>query len=139
MEYFVTFELAKKLKEKGFPQKCFGKYDMMGPTYTEDGQLYVNGCITETDTACSVPTISEVLKWLREEKKIHIGPCVLVDIDNDADDKIITYYTYWSFSIISIESGDMIYCEYEHVDDKRFDSYEQAAIAGIKNILDKLA
>ena len=30
----------------------------------------------------------------------------------------------------------MIYYEYEHVDDKRFDSYEQAAIAGIEYVLD---
>ncbi len=32
----------------------------------------------------------------------------------------------------------MIYFEYEHIDDKRFDSYEQAALAGISYVLDNL-
>lgn len=40
---FVTFEISKKLKEKGFPLVDY------------------------------IPTISQVLKWLREEKKVHIG------------------------------------------------------------------
>ena len=30
MEDFVTFEIAKKLKGKGFPQRTFGEYDMQG-------------------------------------------------------------------------------------------------------------
>ena len=69
------------------------------------------------------PTISQVLKWLREEKKIHIEPCILVDGDTDADGKIITY----------IESGDIIYFE-----DKRFNSFEEAALVGIEYTLNNL-
>lgn len=67
------------------------------------------------------PTISQVLKWLRDEKKLYIEPCILADHDADVDGKIINEYTYWSFSVTSIETGDMIYFEYEHIDDKRFD------------------
>ena len=29
-EYFVSFEIAKKLKDKGYPQRTFGDYDMVG-------------------------------------------------------------------------------------------------------------
>lgn len=71
-EDFVPFELAKKLKEKGFPQRAFGSYDMVGPTYFSDGRFYKDGCICNTDEAYTAPTISQVLKWLREKKKLHI-------------------------------------------------------------------
>ena len=84
----------------------------------------------------NAPTISQVLKWLREEKKIYVEPCILADRDADADDKVINEYTYWSFSITHIETGDMIYFEYEHIDGKRYESYEQAALAGIEYTLD---
>lgn len=133
---FVDFNLAKKLKEKGYPQRTFGKYDMQGACYIEDGRFYENGCITEVARAYTSPTISQVLKWLREEKSIFVEPCVLADADTDADGKEINEYTYWSFTVTDIETGDMIYFEYERIDDKRFDSYEQAAIAGIEYCLD---
>lgn len=32
-EDFVTYELAVKLKEKGYPQRTFGEYDMQGACY----------------------------------------------------------------------------------------------------------
>ena len=123
MEDFVTFNLAKKLKEKGFPikTKTEGKFGL-----------------TEVKSVEILPTLSQVLKWLREEKKIHIEPCILADADTDADGKVINEFTYWSFSITSIANGDMIYFEYERIDDKRFNSYELAALAGIEYVLDNL-
>lgn len=154
---FVSYDIAKKLKEKGFPQDiqhCIGWY----PT-----EYYKNSCIgeyfegelqeiedyfgdrisaihiTENEKKGVIaPTISQVLKWLREEKKMYVEPCILADADTDADGKVINEYTYWSFSVTHIETGDMIYFEYERIDDKRFDSYEQAAIAGIEYCLDNL-
>lgn len=148
-EDFVSFNLAKKLKEKGFREKCLYRYRNYSKTlhpnevkpkiarktdYSEFFKCY-NSYI---DNDIDAPTITQVLKWMREKKKMHIEPCILVDYDTDADNKVINTYTYWSFSITSIESGDMIYYEYEHIDDKRFDSYEQAAIAGIEYCLDDI-
>ena len=71
-EDIVTFELAKKLKEKGFPQRTFGSYDMIGFTFFSDGTFYKDGCICHKDEAYTAPTIYQVLKWLREKKKLHI-------------------------------------------------------------------
>lgn len=118
---FVTFELAKVLREKGFPQKCFGKYDMMGPTYTEEGQLYPNGCITEPDTAYSAPTIPEVLKWLREK---HVD--VIIMCSYTEDDKIFYYPQIWWHGIDKSPA-----CHY-------YDIYEKAATAGIEYVLENL-
>lgn len=149
---FVTFEIAKKLKEKGFScEYPFAMYNELGvfhALYTSadhnhniksvfgSREYYDYDDFDEKDCVC--PTISQVLKWLREERKLHIEPCILADADTDADGKIINEYAYWSFSVTNIESGDMIYFEYEHIDDKRFDSYEQAALAGIEYTLDNL-
>ena len=85
MEDFVPFEIAKKLKEKGFT--C----ELPLAMYNETGQL----CLLTSSAPYHVcdsgykyrmfydyedfdefdyitPTISQVLKWLREEKKLHI-------------------------------------------------------------------
>lgn len=123
MEDFVTFEIVAKLKEVGFPikTKTEGKFGL-----------------TEIKEVEILPTISQVLKWLREEKYIHIEPCILADADTDADGKVINEFTYWSFSVMSTDTGDMIYFEYEHTDDKRFDYYEQAALAGVNYCLNNL-
>lgn len=128
---FVTFELAKKLKEKGFDYPCVGHY--------VNNQLYIahyyNAYHSDKDESPDAPTVSQVLKWLREEKYIHIEPCILADADTDADGKVINEFTYWSFSVMSTETGDMIYFEYERIDCRRFDTYEQAALAGIEYVL----
>lgn len=141
MEDFVTFEIAKKLKEKGFTQG----FNISGCKFVfsdentikriSDIGAYENGYFG-INIPC--PTISQVLKWLIEEKSIYVEPCILADSDTDADGKVINEYTYWSFSIVSIETGDMIYFEYEHIDDKRFETYEQATLAGIEYVLDNL-
>lgn len=134
MKDFISYELAKKLENKGFD--CDNNYgyndkgDICVPVYNIDEDQLM------TMTPC--PEIHEVLKWLREEKKIHVEPCILADADIDADGKVINEYTYWSFSVTHIETGDMIYFEYERIDDKRFDSYELAALAGVEYCLDNL-
>lgn len=82
---FVTFEIAKKLKEKGFNEPCFGWY-YASPTCQFDhtknivfnhselrGATYDDLLLPSHGDNINAPTISQVLKWLREEKKIHIG------------------------------------------------------------------
>lgn len=93
MEDFVSFELAQRLKEKGFADKCLTYYDvkdnvgiLFNTQYTDDIspcqytdllQSHNNGTATkqqdDSEYCIDCPTISQVLKWLREEKKIHIG------------------------------------------------------------------
>ena len=109
-EDFVSFELAKKLKEKGFDWRVDYAYD-------NDGECkYI---ITEYDVDyIPAPTISQVLKWLRKEKKIHIRPSV--------------YHIGWDFDITTTE-GERIYDSIG-----RYKSYEQAALAGIEYYLDNL-
>lgn len=122
------FEIAKKLKEKGYPQRTFGEYDMQGACYIEDGRFYENGCITEVARAYTAPTISQVLKWLREEKKYHIefvgNACGYLFIISD----------------VPSEGGTDRYCsDYSGPNDGgTWDKYEDCALAAIEYVLDNL-
>ena len=78
---FVTFEIAKKLKEKGFREECFARYHCNDRAYFERNSYHPN---TESIFYCynndkdlgrfyiDAPTISQVLNWLRREKEIDI-------------------------------------------------------------------
>jgi hypothetical protein len=137
MEDFVTFETAKKLKEKGFPQKFFGKCEMQGACYIDDGRFYINGCITEVEKAYTAPTISQVLKWLRVDRCFHVSPDLVSDYSVDADGNICEEWAYWSYSIHHIIDG-VLYRDYNQFDNIEYKSYEEAAIAGIEYVLDNL-
>lgn len=106
----IPFELFKKLDKTGFTCR---------KTYSQ-------------------PTLDDALKWLRDEKSLYVEPCILTDADTDADGKLICEYTYWSFRITHIEAGDVIYSEHAFINGKRFDFYEEAAIAGINYVLDEM-
>lgn len=83
---FVTFELAKKLKEKGFKEKCLLHYDSTDGFYANSIDTYDRPnqeldysdffkCFNEGNSIglIDAPITSQVLMWLREEKAVHIG------------------------------------------------------------------
>lgn len=125
MEDFVTFETAKKLKEKGFPQKFFGKYEMQGACYIDDGRFYIDGCTTEVEKAYTAPTISQVLKWLREEKEIDIilYPIFLYNENNRERE--------YGIEIHAPQLNKPIHLDY-------FKEWEKGAVVGIEYVLDNL-
>ena len=122
----VSFDLAKKLKEKGYPQepknRCqYYEWDRlrnMHPLYTEmvwyesENKKYLY----------SAPTISQVLKWLREEKRIEVNACW--------DNKDAQWIGYAS----EMDKPDLV-GYYTSID---YDSYEQATLAEVEYVLDNL-
>lgn len=128
-EDFAPFELAKKLKEKGFPQRTFGSYDMIGSTYFSDGTFYKDGCICHKDEAYTAPTISQALKWLRDEKKIYIISQPFASMATT--DKVV-----WSWHWKHNSDGEFIDITYS--DDTSYISYEEASVAGINYVLDNV-
>lgn len=138
MEDFVPYELAVKLKEKGYPQDiqyCIGWY----PT-----EYYKNSCIGEYfegklqeiedyfgDRISAIhiienekkgviaPTISQVLKWLREEKKIY----VLIEVERE------DWFEYKIVQTIKStrKTGTRVY-----------KTYSEAILAGIEYVIDNL-
>lgn len=120
MSEYVAIKLAKKLKEKGFPQG--NNNDITEKYYTISNSLKsaimaANG----EDVKWYCPTIAQVLKWLREEKGIHITICVCGD--------------GWFYEVIHISSGKSLVEDYE---DDMVQSYEEAALTGIEYVLNNL-
>lgn len=154
MEDFIPFELAVKLKEKGFNEKCLFVYNdvqIINPKVveeygyltddgyyelTEDGggklkfdnvyiyeqQIILRDKIIIERNFIDAPTISQVLKWLREEKKIYIM------VDRSFSVRGWHYYI--------IDDDDFENPIQQEVEHNR--CYEQAAIDAIEYVLDNL-
>lgn len=144
MEDFVPYELAKKLKEKGFSCEIpFAMYNEIARFHLLTTAAPMTVCASGfkcreyydyedfDEHGYIAPTIYQVLKWLREEYRLHIEPRILTDSDVNAD-------TYWKFSVLSARTGYTLYYEYNHIDDKRFETYEAAALAGVAYCLENL-
>ena len=125
-EDYVSFELAKKLKEKGFPQEmnnsfqyCYNKANekiLYSPAFLPMKRNIVEFIFC--------PTLSLVQKWLRKEKGIHVCP---------------VYITYNKKEAYEIEINEETilfedcpgYCYPVH-----YKSYEEALAAGINKALE---
>lgn len=108
---FVSFEIAKKLKEKRFREKCFALYSSYGGIFKFNeidtdkivGNLNIKDfgkCYNyyEKGSNIDAPTISQVLKWLRKKKKIYI--------------EIFLYngkYSYFVKSVTQMEEDDFFH------------------------------
>lgn len=130
-EEFVTFELAKKLKEKGYPQKPDSMSCM--PYYEYDEVINATSLCNEIiwhtsseprDNIFAAPAIHKVLKWMRENKELFVE----VSVNN---------HTGFDFYFTIYEKGEecWIVCGFN---EELYDTYEVAALAGIKCCLDNL-
>jgi hypothetical protein len=121
-EDFVPYELAEKLKEKGFDYPCITHYDINKKlkVVVREPIFWHSDVLSYTDA----PTISQVLKWLGEKLQIHIStkpyPC---------EDGLMWLYEVRKFSsvlvcVVANKTG--------------FQEPEQAALVGIEYVLDNL-
>lgn len=139
-EDFVGYDLAVKLKEKGYPQVKKGTlamYNVEGEWFslseTLDDYYYIFEDFDDKDSVC--PTIQQVLKWLREKKifvSINIGYCYESDEipfpTNHKMEPILKgyYYGIWELDNLNDKNARSEY----------FEDYEQAALAGIEYVID---
>lgn len=120
MEDFVSFELAKKLKEKGFNDECHAYYEPLKHCLNFS-RVFKTNSLAENYNCIAAPTISQVLKWLREEKRIDAGA-----VWDNRDGKWVGY----------INEMDMPNLVGEYVLPNTHDTYEAATIASIEYVLD---
>jgi hypothetical protein len=79
MEIFVTFEIAKKLKEKGFNEECLCHYIGNDLVYNIESPIANNQLWFSHNKFDNIwhrdnydaPTISQVLQWFRKEHHLH--------------------------------------------------------------------
>lgn len=119
---FVTYEIGEKLKEKGYPMAEIptGGIDNRNiPILYDLPKEHPNW---QDCKAWWVPTISQVLKWLRDKKRIFIQIKI-----GDA----------WAYDIYKFTSSGRFYAG---IDGSFYiyKTYEHAALAGIKDVIDNL-
>lgn len=119
---FVSFEIAKKLEDKGFKQdyNIFG-YKLI---FSDENTIkYISdiGAYEKEYFGINIPcpSISEVLKWLRTDKEIMVFPIYSKNTSK------------WYCSIVNADSLAIYNFPLS-------DSYEQAALVGIEYALDNL-
>ena len=129
MEDFVPYKLAVKLEQKGFKQgfNIFGSR----PIYSDEETIKFISDIGAYEPDyfgenISCPTISQVLKWLRDKNATHID---IVIWDKG------WYYNVWLYEFY--EEGKEYSTKFSYQSDD-YESYEDAALAGIEYVLDNL-
>ena len=121
MEDFVNYEIANKLKNLGFEESTYHYYNIDDIRYCRDDYPSDHNGDPLREFEISAPTISQVLKWLREEKRLHIA----IDV----------WGRTWGYEIIELTSDNSLRWTAYREDIK---SYEDAALDGIEYIIDNL-
>ena len=124
-EDYVSFEVAKLLKEKGFDGYCFAAYSYEIGDFITVGPIKNSDINTEENNRymCTCPTLQMAMKWLRDEKNIHIK----VHCSGNRNYLVYVQSLVTAFHDFCIESAT---CS--------FNSYEEAVEAALKYCLEKL-
>ena len=149
---FVSKDLALKLKEKGFNRPCFGWYYINIPAGRAEDELILNTSNTRgvayedllhshnevlsyysADRCVDAPTTGQVLKWLREEKNIHINVNALPSLCKN----FMTIQEHRLIFDVRVSYFKEEIFKYYDLDEPYF-NYEDACIAGIEYIIDNL-
>lgn len=154
-EDFIPFELAVKLRKKGFRENCIGYYDYAGEFHyncesaISNREIYF--CHNKYDNIwhsdlADTPTISQVLKWLRKKNidveieaatgmlgiKVYIPYiCTYTEFTLETSPDVIRYRQK-KFSPTARLPHEIIPA---HV---HFKKWEDAALVGIEYVLDNL-
>lgn len=138
-EQYVSFEVAKLLKEEGFDWKVFHFYDENGHLKHREGDCYslYNWNYPTNDEYgsqyCSAPTQQMACDWLREEKNIYVT--AVPDIGNS-----LRFYP--AIYVIKGEIPEEYWFEYINsvVEElhKSYDKPQQAVKAALQYVLTNL-
>ena len=111
-EQFVSFEIAKLLKEAGFNELCHDSYDNVGGfRWFKIGESTPKGWVP-------CPTQALAARWLREVH--HYAVCVWYSAEHEK----------WFYAHGNLDN--MMFDEEYSISDFIYDSYEQALEAGLQ-------
>lgn len=133
-EAFVSFEVAKLLKEKGFYEPCIATYNSTTKKFHVE-ELYLDWS-TQWESYISVPTHQMAMAWLREKYNIYIEISLYKTSEDDIEPKKSRKAPYYTFGVWDAITGDNV--------DKRLtndfigDTYEDAVEAALKYCLENL-
>lgn len=130
-EQYVSFEVSKLLKEKGFDWDCYAHYNLVEQAFEEYSVTVISHTNKNSTLGpfwISAPTQQMAMDWLRH-KGFHVQ--VIYDV-----------VLKWAVEIVSLtETVQYDYEEakmYHPSKQAGFDKYEDAAEVGIKYVLENL-
>lgn len=145
LEDYVSFETAKLLKEKGFPQEYDEYHSLVYNEKDYEDEYEVQRMVIETRTVkagtlssypigvpepkCYCPTLQMAMKWLREIHHYYIQ----VMLDSWAYGGHMGYYV-----VIQKTDSDFEMMLQDAVDEVFYQTYEEACEAAIKYCLENL-
>ena len=122
-EDYVSFEVAKLLKEKGVDEKCF-------TVYNNDGKFYDTRYGIAPSIEIPAPTLQMAMKWLRENHNIHI-----TGVPNGIGENVFYMGIYRKYDYGWTYISDCLDEEYKEAE---FYTPEEACEAAIKYCLKNL-
>ena len=124
-EAYVSFEVAKLLKEKGFnePIRCW--YDNFQDFHEEGVRMSNSDCLPPT---IMCPTQAMAMAWLRKVHNIFIEPRA-----GETDGK-----TWYDFDIIPINGREIVWNHYNYIPLVECNSYEEALEVALRYTLENL-
>ncbi len=124
-EDYVSFEIAKLLKEKGFNENTNNQYLVCGIHYGELGEYNITDRSRNPENYIPAPTIQMAMKWLREVYNVFITiSCELFPVSRKVK---------W---LAVVETMDNCFCNEDECDE--YDTYEEAAEDAIMYIAENL-
>jgi len=131
-EDYVSFEIAKLLKDKGFDEFTFSDYN-------ENGIAQFNEVETRVAKGYQRPTLQMAMKWLREMHHIFIT----IEIKGDPRKEDFIYYKwsvakYCSIKIDRIDNNLTCPEDYWIAPDEEEETYERTCEAALKYCLENL-
>jgi len=131
-EDYVSFEIAKLLKKKGFNEECFALYNPDG-VLIQSGIRLNNIQVGRVEGSYSAPTLQMVMKWLREVHYLHIT----------VHPGVSEYGFVWTYVIVFAKEagkGETHFYKISQITTPivKSKSYEQACEAAIKYCLEHL-
>ena len=130
-EDYVSFEVAKLLKDKGFDEATNRYYNAQNDQFRTVSDTFLWHWNDEEfmkrvlmDGAIAIPTLQMAMKWLREEKGIAAVPILSSVLDNE---KFL-----WDIEITVAKTNENYHQGWI------YESYEQAVEAAIKYSLENL-
>ena len=130
-EDYVSFEVAKLLKEKGFNESCDNYYDQSSD---EPQQLTLDEMYYSYDEFIKAPTHQMACKWLRKEHNLYVSPKYRCFCGSKKNDK--PYYK-WEDRVLKLPSNNQIHPQIYGIHEY-YETYEEAVEAALKYSLKNL-
>lgn len=124
----VPYELALKLKEKGFDDETLFQYyeDRNGNILLEPTTLsHTEKELRNLSLLAPAPLYQQVLNWFRKKHNLHI----IIDLQ-------VCNPTHWYFRIDDIQQNDFIYHSEDHQVIFEIENYDEALNESIKTAIE---